>query len=155
MRHTWCGVAVVGIVCTLSACLNGGPPGEPGEVCYVCCGTVNCGSDHWRVSFLADQVYEIEVGASERWAIWPDVCAAQCNGQVASVEWMASNPGVVSLTPTEPSDNPRTGDPRTSILITGEAPGETRILARVTLHDGVVARSAPSFDPLVRVVPAS
>ena len=90
---------------------------------------------------------EIEVGSSIDLELLPIAPSGyNCARLIASVEWVATVPGIVSLRPGANVDE---------ATLTGEAPGKTHIVATITLSsDRVMTAGRPNNDVVV-VVPAT
>jgi hypothetical protein len=87
----------------------------------------------------------LEVGSSVPISIFPPILHPGCLDHIASVSWRATDPGIVSFT---------AGDKPYEAVVTGEAPGETLIVADVTLSGGQALTIADD-TPLVVVSAAS
>ena len=100
--------------------------------------------DDWRID--GSPSAGVEVGSIFDIRITPPLFAEACSGFITAVEWKATVPGVVSFEP---------GDSVHRAFLTAAAPGETHILAEVSLEGGHVKTVRPHGDQVVVVIPAA
>jgi hypothetical protein len=146
MRSSWWRAAVLAAACGLPSCapgnLDGFAPSFNGTITGPTDAT-GCAQEpesEWRID--GSPSAGVEVGSVFEIKVTPPFFASACSGFITAVEWKSTIPGIVSFEP---------GNVVFRALLTAAAPGETHILAEVSLERGSVKTVRPHGDQVVVV----
>jgi hypothetical protein len=130
-------------VLLLLGCVGGGgaPPGCDGVTEPSDCAALSQGS--WRVGnvFGADDTARIVVGESVKKLVLPGL-PADCAQFLTATAWSVEDASVAAVGDVSPANDNRS---RPSAWITGRAPGQTAVRARLSFRDGSTTEAQPAI----------